>query len=79
MYWYLEFAQSLIPQLELRDTLRALIDEGFAEVEDLQMQLQGHIAVIPLAFTSELLADKTVWQCKSQFWLSLGRNSRTFN
>merc|ERR1712000_209242 len=62
LYWYLEFAQSLIPQLELRDTLRALIDEGFAEVEDLQMQLQGHIAVIPLAFTSELLADTTVWQ-----------------
>ncbi|KAH7376900.1 hypothetical protein B0T11DRAFT_324756 [Plectosphaerella cucumerina] len=73
LYWYLEFAQPLVPQLELRDTLRALIDEGFAEVEDLQTQLQGHIAVIPLAFTSELLSDKSMWQWPSSLSQRLGR------
>jgi hypothetical protein len=62
LYWYLEFAQPLLPQLELRDTVRELITEGFAEVQELQLQLQDHIAIIPLAFTSRLLSDKTVWQ-----------------
>lgn len=62
LYWYLEFVQPLLPQLELRDTVRKLITEGFAEVHDLQLQLQDHIAVIPLAITSRLLSDKSVWQ-----------------
>ena len=52
--------------MELHNTVHELITEGFAEVHDLQMQLKDHIAVIPLAFTSILLADETVWQCKTR-------------
>ncbi|KAJ6085350.1 Aldehyde/histidinol dehydrogenase [Penicillium canescens] len=58
LYWYLEFVRPLLPQLELRDTVRKLINEGFSEVHDLELQLQDQIAIIPLVITSRLLSDQ---------------------
>lgn len=64
LFWYLQFAQSCLPQIESRDTLNALIDEGLLEVEDLRLEMKDWPQSLPLAVTAELLSDSTVWKCK---------------
>lgn len=71
--WYLQFAHSRLPQVESHNILSALIDEGFAEVEELRLQVQDRRAAVPLAVSLELLSDNSVWQCKSFPSLSLVR------
>lgn len=63
LFWYLEFANSRLPQAESRDTLGAMIDEGLLEVEDLRLQMQDRPQSLPLAVTAELLSDNNVWKC----------------
>ncbi|SPN96510.1 uncharacterized protein DNG_00038 [Cephalotrichum gorgonifer] len=71
LFWYLQFAHLRLPQVESRNVLSALIDEGFAEVADWQLELQVCSAALPLAVSSELLSDETgIWKCKVPLYSS---------
>ncbi|KAF7173432.1 hypothetical protein CNMCM5623_005645 [Aspergillus felis] len=70
--WYLQFAHSHLPPGESRNVLTTLIDEGFAEVEDLRVELQGQRVNLPLAICLELLSDSSVWKWPSTVSQRLG-------
>ncbi|KAM0415898.1 hypothetical protein ACHAPT_013160 [Fusarium lateritium] len=60
--WYLQFAHSRLPQVESRNTLSALINESFAEVAELRLEVQDRLSALPLAVSVELLSDGSVWK-----------------
>lgn len=69
--WYLQFAHSRLPQVESRNTLSALINESFAEVAELRLEVQDRLSALPLAVSVELLSDGSVWKCKGPCVMSL--------
>lgn len=63
--WYLHFAQDRLPQIGSRSTLNTLLSESFAEVADLQSEVQNRRSTLPLVVSVELLSDDSVWKWPS--------------
>ncbi|UPL02873.1 hypothetical protein LCI18_013807 [Fusarium solani-melongenae] len=71
LYWYLYFARSCLPQVESRSALSAQINESFAEVAELRLEVQDQLLAQPLAAAVELLSDSSVWKWPSGVSLKL--------
>ncbi|KAI6774750.1 hypothetical protein HG530_001508 [Fusarium avenaceum] len=63
--WYLHYAQNRLPQVGSRSTLNALLSDSFAEIVDLQSEVQDRPSTLPLAVSVELLSDDSVWKWPS--------------
>ncbi|KAK0106309.1 hypothetical protein ONS96_003947 [Cadophora gregata f. sp. sojae] len=61
--WYLQTKRSNpTPTTETYPTLDALISDGFAELDGLQMTTEEELTTLPLLANAEVLHDRSVWQ-----------------